>query len=200
MHDTASTDVVIYQAEDGSTQLEVQLRDENVWLTRHQMAALFGRDVKTIGKHITNARREELSGRATVAKFATVLRALPSTTGVSHSWGQWLRFSAGQMRSLSAVWRRCCRSICRACNCCSSTMTPTSPLPKVQPRGGSSPMTKLAESSMSWLFVTFLSRNGLLEQSGITNSALAAITLMVAMSEPREKELMVTLVIILLAS
>lgn len=36
------------------------------------MAALFGRDVKTIGKHVANARREELEGVPTVAKFATV--------------------------------------------------------------------------------------------------------------------------------
>ena len=48
------------------------------------------------------------------------------------------------------------------------------------------------------LFVTFLSRNGLLVHSGISNSALTAITLLVAMSEPKEKELMVALVMNLL--
>ena len=36
------------------------------------MADLFGRDVKTIGKHINNAVREKLSDRVVVAKFATV--------------------------------------------------------------------------------------------------------------------------------
>ena len=36
------------------------------------MAELFGRDVKTIGKHINNALKEELKGIPTVAKFATV--------------------------------------------------------------------------------------------------------------------------------
>ena len=36
------------------------------------MADLFGRDVKTIGKHINNAVREELSDQVVVAKFATV--------------------------------------------------------------------------------------------------------------------------------
>ena len=35
------------------------------------MADLFGRDVKTIGKHINNAVREELSDQVVVAKFAT---------------------------------------------------------------------------------------------------------------------------------
>ncbi len=44
---------------------------ETVWLTRNQMAELFDRDVKTIGKHINNALKEELDN-STVAKFATV--------------------------------------------------------------------------------------------------------------------------------
>lgn len=44
---------------------------ETVWLNRQQMAALFDRDVKTIGKHIANALREELE-MSTVANFATV--------------------------------------------------------------------------------------------------------------------------------
>ena len=39
---------------------------------KYQIAELFGRDVKTIGKHITNALREELEGIPVVAKFATV--------------------------------------------------------------------------------------------------------------------------------
>ena len=48
------------------------LADVNtVWLNRQQLAALFGRDVKTIGKHIANALKEELRGFPVVAKFAT---------------------------------------------------------------------------------------------------------------------------------
>ena len=52
--------------------LEVNLKDDTVWLNRQQLAELFGRDVKTIGKHINNALKEELKGVPTVAKFATV--------------------------------------------------------------------------------------------------------------------------------
>ena len=44
---------------------------ETVWLNRNQMAELFGRDVKTIGKHINNALKEELNNEVVVAKFAT---------------------------------------------------------------------------------------------------------------------------------
>lgn len=65
--------IVLYQSEDGMTQLDVKLEGETVWLNRQQMAELFGRDVKTIGKHINNALKEELTdGISTVAKFATV--------------------------------------------------------------------------------------------------------------------------------
>lgn len=56
---------------DGTLKLEVRLEDETVWLNRQQLATLFDRDIKTIGKHIHNALREELSGMAVVAKFAT---------------------------------------------------------------------------------------------------------------------------------
>lgn len=64
-------EVVLYQP-DNEIRLEVRLKEETVWLNRQQMAMLFGRDVKTIGKHINNALQEELSGLATVAKFAIV--------------------------------------------------------------------------------------------------------------------------------
>lgn len=46
--------------------------NETVWLNRNQLSELFERDIKTIGKHINNALKEELSGQNTVvAKFAT---------------------------------------------------------------------------------------------------------------------------------
>ena len=70
----ATGDVMLYTTEDGQTSVEVRLEADTVWLTRHQLAALYGRDVKTIGKHIANARSEELAGIPTVAKFATVAR------------------------------------------------------------------------------------------------------------------------------
>ena len=64
-------EIVLYQPND-AIRLEVRLEEETVWLNRNQMAILFGRDVKTIGKHINNALREELRDLATVAKFAIV--------------------------------------------------------------------------------------------------------------------------------
>ena len=63
-------EMVIYQP-DETTRLEVKVDGETVWLNRHQMARLFGRDIKTIGKHIKNALKEELKGMTVVANFAT---------------------------------------------------------------------------------------------------------------------------------
>lgn len=64
-------EIILYQP-DGTLKLEVRLEDETVWLNRQQLAILFDRDVKTIGKHIGNALKEELANLETVAKFATV--------------------------------------------------------------------------------------------------------------------------------
>jgi hypothetical protein len=53
--------------------IEVRLDEDTVWLNRNQLATLFGRDVKTIGKHINNVFSEgELNKASTVANFATV--------------------------------------------------------------------------------------------------------------------------------
>ena len=68
------SEIVLFESADTEVTLPVEFDGETVWLTRSQMAELYGRDVKTIGKHIGNALREELSGEEsrTVAKFATV--------------------------------------------------------------------------------------------------------------------------------
>ena len=64
-------EIKIYQLQDGQTTIDVRLENETVWLNRNQIATLFDRDVKTIGKHINNALKEELEGEVVVAKFAT---------------------------------------------------------------------------------------------------------------------------------
>ena len=65
-------EIVIYKSTDTNNfQLEVRVENETVWLNRQQIAQLFSRDVKTIGKHIANALKEELKSLSVVAKFAT---------------------------------------------------------------------------------------------------------------------------------
>jgi hypothetical protein len=66
-----NNEIVTYQSEMLSNHIEVRVEDETVWLNRLQLADLFDRDVKTIGKHISNALKEELEGIQVVAKFAT---------------------------------------------------------------------------------------------------------------------------------
>ncbi len=67
---TQKNEIVLYQP-DEAVRIEVRMDGETVWLNRHQMATLFGRDVKTIGKHISNALSEELAEISVVANFAT---------------------------------------------------------------------------------------------------------------------------------
>ena len=65
-------EIVIYQSNELTERIEVRLKNETVWLNRQQLALLFGRDIKTIGKHINNVFNEgELVKKVVVANFAT---------------------------------------------------------------------------------------------------------------------------------
>ena len=64
--------VQIYKSKDNTVQIDVHLVHETIWLNRQQLALLFDRDIKTIGKHINNVFKEgELLENSVVAKFAT---------------------------------------------------------------------------------------------------------------------------------
>ena len=63
--------IVIYQTEDGQTQIDVRLEKETVWLTQAQMAELFQKDRTVITRHINNVFKEgELEKEQVCAKFA----------------------------------------------------------------------------------------------------------------------------------
>ena len=67
-----SNEILLYQSSELTERIEVRLENETVWLNRQQLAMLFGRDIKTIGKHINNVFNEgELVKELVVAKFAT---------------------------------------------------------------------------------------------------------------------------------
>ena len=63
--------IAIFKDAETILEVPVSTEEKTVWLNRQQMSVLFDRDVKTIGKHINNAMREELEGQVVVAKFAT---------------------------------------------------------------------------------------------------------------------------------
>lgn len=64
-------EIIIYSSNELAEHIEVRINEDTVWLNRHQIARLFDRDVKTIGKHIANAIQEELQEISVVANFAT---------------------------------------------------------------------------------------------------------------------------------
>lgn len=65
-------EIILYRPNELAEHIEVRIDEETVWLNRNQIASLFGRDVKTIGKHINNVFSEgELEKEVVIAKFAT---------------------------------------------------------------------------------------------------------------------------------
>ncbi|HNY62186.1 MAG TPA: RhuM family protein [Bacteroidales bacterium] len=67
-----NNEILLYQSNELTERIEVRLENETVWLNRQQLALLFGRDIKTIGKHINNIFNEgELIKEVVVANFAT---------------------------------------------------------------------------------------------------------------------------------
>ena len=65
--------IIIYQTDDGQTQIDVRLENETVWLTQAQMAVLFQTDRTSIVRHINNIYKlEELEREGTCAKIAQV--------------------------------------------------------------------------------------------------------------------------------
>ena len=63
--------IIIYQTEDGQTQIDVHLENETVWLSQTQMAELFQTDRTSIVRHINNIyKSEELDRNSTCAKIA----------------------------------------------------------------------------------------------------------------------------------
>ncbi|MCX6074684.1 MAG: virulence protein RhuM/Fic/DOC family protein [Campylobacterales bacterium] len=64
--------VIIFQSGDGTIGLDVELKDETVWLSQKQMEQLFDKSKKTISEHINNIFKEgELSKEGVVRKFRT---------------------------------------------------------------------------------------------------------------------------------
>ena len=70
---TNNNEIIIYQSEDGQTQVDVRMENDTVWLTQAQMAELFQTDRTSIVRHINNIYKvEELERESTCAKIAQV--------------------------------------------------------------------------------------------------------------------------------
>ena len=70
---TGENEILFFETEDKQVKLPVNVENGSVWLNQNQIVKLFDRDIKTIGKHISTALKEELDNiESTVAEFATV--------------------------------------------------------------------------------------------------------------------------------
>lgn len=70
---TGENEILFFETEDKHVKLPVNVENGSVWLNQNQIAKLFDRDIKTIGKYISTALKEELDNiESTVAEFATV--------------------------------------------------------------------------------------------------------------------------------
>lgn len=77
-------EIILFETSDKAVSINVTMNEDTVWLNRNQIAQLFDRDVKTVGKHINNALREELNDSSVVANFATT-----AAETVSINLGKW---------------------------------------------------------------------------------------------------------------
>lgn len=69
----SNNQIVIYQSEDGQTQVDVRLENETVWLTQTQMVELFQTTKQNVSLHVGNVFREgELEQESTVKEYLTV--------------------------------------------------------------------------------------------------------------------------------
>lgn len=68
-----TSEIKIYESQDGNAQIEVTLKDDTIWLTQKQMAELFDKDSDTIGLHLKNIfSSKELDKNSTTEKYSVV--------------------------------------------------------------------------------------------------------------------------------
>ena len=175
-------EVLVYEAPDGAARVDVRLERDTVWLRQEQMSQLFGRERSVITKHVRNVFREgELDAESVCAKFAHTA-ADGKTYQVDH-FNLDVIISVGY-RVKSAHGTR-------------FRQWATGVLRDHLVRGYTINRQRFEHN-----FVEFLHRNGRLIRNGeavINDVGLAALALLVAESAPKDKEVMIRLVMNMLA-
>ncbi len=172
-------EILLYQTDDGQTTLDVKLQAETVWLSLNQMADLFSRDKSVISRHLGNIfKTDELNRESTVAKFATVQQE--GAREVRR------RIDFFNLDAIISVGYRV-----NSIRGTQFRIWATHTFVDGNKRIG------------AFLFLVFLPENEyLVKKDGspkINDNALVALSLLIAESEPSQKDLMVRLVINLLA-
>ena len=197
-------DIILFETEDSEVSLQVQMQDETVWLSRNQMAELFDRDVKTIGKHINNAIAEELDG-STVAKIATVQKEGDRNVRREIEYYNLdVIISVGyRVKSQRGVeFRRWANSVLKdyilrgyAVN--DKRISQLGQMVQIMKRAENHSFSDGNKRIAATMFLYFLDKNGALFADGskrIADYTLVALTIMIAESKPEEKEMMVNVI------
>ena len=243
-------EIVLFETEDHEVKLHVPVENNTVWLNRKQLAELFGRDVKTIGKHINNALKEELDN-SVVANFATTASdgkvyqvehynldmiisvgyRVKSRRGVEfRRWANDILKPEGNQPIYRITYNECCAMVNAMEDTFQSDVFGVEKekgkvegiiaavyqsvfggdvYPSLEEKAANllyfmikdPPYADGCKRIEASLFLEFLDRNNFLYKNGekrISDGALVAITLMIAESDPVEKDIMVNLVINLL--
>jgi prophage maintenance system killer protein len=181
--------IAIYKDENNAIQLEVRMDGDMLWLTRQQLALLFGRDYKTISKHINNALKEELAGEVVVAKFANTTQhgAIENKTqahDIEHFNLEMVTSIGYRVKSRRGVqFRKWAKQAAML-------------LYLVTKNHSFSDGNKRIAAT---LFLWFLNNNGILYREDgskrLADNTLVALTLMIAESRTEEKDVMVKVVV-----
>lgn len=201
-------DIILFETEDSEVSLQVQMQNETVWLSRNQMAELFDRDVKTIGKHINNAIKEELAEQVVVAKFATTSQhgAIKgkTQTHMTDFYSLDVIISVGyRVKSQRGVeFRRWANSVLKdyilrgyAVN--DKRISQLGQMVQIMKRAENHSFSDGNKRIAATMFLYFLDKNGALFADGskrIADYTLVALTIMIAESKPEEKEMMVNVI------
>ncbi len=181
--------IAIYKDENNAIQLEVRMDGDMLWLTRQQLALLFGRDYKTISKHINNALKEELAGEVVVAKFANTtqhgaIENKTQTHDIEHFNLEMVTSIGYRVKSRRGVqFRKWAKQAAML-------------LYLVTKNHSFSDGNKRIAAT---LFLWFLNNNGILYREDgskrLADNTLVALTLMIAESRTEEKDMMVKVVV-----
>lgn len=175
--------IIIYQSDDGESKIEVNLKEETIWLSQRQMAELFDKDVRTINEHIHNIYEvQELDRDPTIRKFQIVQKE--GNREVKRKI---------EMYNLDMII-----SVGYRVNSKRGTQFRIWATSVLKNHSFTDGNKRIA----AFMFVWFLEENRILfKKDGsrvIADNALVAITLMIAKSDPKEKDLMVKLVVSLI--
>lgn len=187
--------IAIFKDAETILEVPVSTEEKTVWLNRQQMSALFDRDVKTIGKHINNAMREELEGQVVVAKFATTTRhgAMEGKTQTQQTeyYNLDVIISVGyRVKSKRGItFRKWANSVLTEYIIKGYAIND-------QPKNHS--FSDGNKRIAATIFLYFLDKNGILynkdSSKRIADHTLVALTIMIAESRTEEKEMMISII------